>query len=55
MTEKPLGDNCSADIECLVANSECSTTCQCQTEYYDTNNDASGGSCEPCKYFLCIM
>ncbi|VDI08054.1 Hypothetical predicted protein [Mytilus galloprovincialis] len=48
ITEKPLGEYCAAEIECLVANSECSATiCQCQVNFYDTNNADSGGNCEP--------
>ncbi|CAC5380285.1 unnamed protein product [Mytilus coruscus] len=46
-SKKPLGDNCSADFECLVANAECTTKCQCKINYYDTNNAASEGACEP--------
>ncbi|CAC5355929.1 unnamed protein product [Mytilus coruscus] len=45
--KKPLGGDCSAAIECLVANSECATKCQCQVNIYDTDNADSGGTCEP--------
>ncbi|VDH90113.1 cytokine receptor domeless, partial [Mytilus galloprovincialis] len=44
---KLLGGDCDAAIECLVANSECATKCQCQVNFYDTNNADSGGNCEP--------
>ncbi|XP_052089967.1 tyrosine-protein phosphatase Lar-like [Mytilus californianus] len=45
--KKPLGGDCSAAIECLVANSECATKCQCSLSFYDTNNVDFGGTCEP--------
>ncbi|VDI48789.1 Hypothetical predicted protein, partial [Mytilus galloprovincialis] len=46
-TKKSLGGDCDAAIECLVANSECATKCQCKENFYDTNNADSGGNCEP--------